>query len=250
MSEKPVTQPDRGNSSDEEASSPEQSTHETNRHVPEFQDETKQLEELEEKKNTTAGGRRKINIEFIENKSRRHVTFSKRKTGLIKKAYELSTLTGTQVLLLIASETGNVYTFATPKLQPLITKPEGKTLIQSCLNPIDSTVSTAIPRTELPSNIFSDRKERVSSPSSNSISNTIKSAEVTFHNESSTFPSVNGSSHPPSGYYSYSSAPPRSGGYQFSSTSNHFPPNTYYPTSVNHRFQSHESNDQNQESGE
>lgn len=31
------------------------------------------------------GGRRKINIEFIENKNRRHVTFSKRKTGLIKK---------------------------------------------------------------------------------------------------------------------------------------------------------------------
>eukprot|EP00027_Filamoeba_sp_ATCC50430_P007604 CAMPEP_0168559452 /NCGR_PEP_ID=MMETSP0413-20121227/10531_1 /TAXON_ID=136452 /ORGANISM="Filamoeba nolandi, Strain NC-AS-23-1" /LENGTH=366 /DNA_ID=CAMNT_0008590681 /DNA_START=32 /DNA_END=1132 /DNA_ORIENTATION=+ len=81
------------------------------------------------------GGRRKINIEFIENKSRRHVTFSKRKSGLIKKAYELSTLTGTQVLLLVASETGNVYTFATPKLQPLITNPEGKAFIQSCLNP-------------------------------------------------------------------------------------------------------------------
>ncbi len=31
------------------------------------------------------GGRRKINIEFIDNKSRRHVTFSKRKAGLIKK---------------------------------------------------------------------------------------------------------------------------------------------------------------------
>lgn len=81
------------------------------------------------------GGRRKITIEFIENKSRRHVTFSKRKAGLIKKAYELSTLTGTQVLLLVASETGNVYTFATPKLQPLITKQEGKSLIQACLNP-------------------------------------------------------------------------------------------------------------------
>jgi hypothetical protein len=79
-------------------------------------------------------GRRKINIEFIEDKSRRHITFSKRKAGIMKKAYELSTLTGTQVLLLVASETGHVYTFATPKLQPLITKPEGKNLIQSCLN--------------------------------------------------------------------------------------------------------------------
>eukprot|EP01134_Creolimax_fragrantissima_P002718 CFRG2718T1 len=83
------------------------------------------------------GGRRKIPIEFIEDKSRRHITFSKRKAGIMKKAYELSTLTGTQVLLLVASETGHVYTFATPKLQPLITKPEGKNLIQACLNAPD-----------------------------------------------------------------------------------------------------------------
>ena len=41
------------------------------------------------------------------------------------QAYELSTLTGTQVLLLVASETGHVYTFATPKLQPLRPRCEG-----------------------------------------------------------------------------------------------------------------------------
>ena len=41
-------------------------------------------------------------------------------------------LTGTQVLLLVVSETGLVYTFTTPKLQPLVTKPEGKNLIQVC----------------------------------------------------------------------------------------------------------------------
>lgn len=84
-------------------------------------------------------GRRKIRIEYIEDKSRRHITFSKRKAGIMKKAYELSTLTGTQVLLLVASETGHVYTFATPKLQPLITKPEGKNLIQACLNAPDGS---------------------------------------------------------------------------------------------------------------
>src|SRR4051794_40358023 len=53
------------------------------------------------------------------------------------QAYELSTLTGTQVLLLVVSETGLVYTFTTPKLQPLVTKPEGKNLIQACLNAPD-----------------------------------------------------------------------------------------------------------------
>jgi pheromone receptor transcription factor len=50
------------------------------------------------------------------------------------QAYELSVLTGTQVLLLVVSETGLVYTFTTPKLQPLVTKAEGKNLIQACLN--------------------------------------------------------------------------------------------------------------------
>ncbi|XP_042189523.1 serum response factor isoform X1 [Callorhinchus milii] len=56
----------------------------------------------------------------------------------MKKAYELSTLTGTQVLLLVASETGHVYTFATRKLQPMITSETGKALIQTCLNSPDS----------------------------------------------------------------------------------------------------------------
>jgi len=88
-------------------------------------------------------GRRKIKIEFIDDKSRRQITFSKRKAGLMKKAYELTTLTGTQALLLVASETGHVYTFATPKLQPFVTLPEGKNLIQACLNAPDSALQPA-----------------------------------------------------------------------------------------------------------
>lgn len=85
-------------------------------------------------RNKKTKGRVKIKMEFIENKIRRYTTFSKRKTGIMKKAYELSTLTGTQVMLLVASETGHVYTFATEKLKPIITSEAGKTLIQSCLH--------------------------------------------------------------------------------------------------------------------
>lgn len=91
----------------------------------------------ERPKSGKRAGRRKIKIEYIEDKSRRHITFSKRKSGIMKKAYELSTLTGTQVLLLVVSETGLVYTFTTPKLQPLVTKSEGKNLIQACLHAPD-----------------------------------------------------------------------------------------------------------------
>ena len=62
---------------------------------------------------------------------------SKLKFVLFLQAYELSTLTGTQVMLLVASETGHVYTFATRKLQPMITSDAGKALIQTCLNSPD-----------------------------------------------------------------------------------------------------------------
>ena len=40
-------------------------------------------------------------------------------------------------MLLVASETGHVYTFATRKLQPMITSDAGKALIQTCLNSPD-----------------------------------------------------------------------------------------------------------------
>lgn len=106
-------------------------------------------------------GRRKIRIEYIEDKSRRHITFSKRKAGIMKKAYELSTLTGTQVLLLVASETGHVYTFATPKLQPLITKSEGKNLIQACLNAPDQLSDLSIGLNES-SHGYSHHREQLS----------------------------------------------------------------------------------------
>lgn len=63
----------------------------------------------------------------------------------MKKAYELSTLTGTQVLLLVVSETGLVYTFTTAKLQPLVTQPEGKNLIQACLNAPHGSLPSSLP---------------------------------------------------------------------------------------------------------
>ncbi|OXU20744.1 hypothetical protein TSAR_000255 [Trichomalopsis sarcophagae] len=114
-------------------------------------------------------GRVKIKMEYIDNKLRRYTTFSKRKTGIMKKAYELSTLTGTQVMLLVASETGHVYTFATRKLQPMITSEAGKALIQTCLNSPDPPTSgssgdqrmsaTGFEETELTYNIADDEQK-------------------------------------------------------------------------------------------
>jgi pheromone receptor transcription factor len=61
------------------------------------------------------------------------------------QAYKLSTLTGTQVLLLVVSETGLVYTFTTAKLRPLVTQPEGKNLIQACLNTPHGSLPSSMP---------------------------------------------------------------------------------------------------------
>lgn len=80
------------------------------------------------------------NITLIERGSYRYLAFFYSSQHF--QAYELSTLTGTQVLLLVASETGHVYTFATRKLQPMITSETGKALIQTCLNSPDSPPRT------------------------------------------------------------------------------------------------------------
>ncbi len=48
-------------------------------------------------------------------------------------------------MLLVASETGHVYTFATPKLQPMITSEAGKALIQTCLHQPDPPSSVVNP---------------------------------------------------------------------------------------------------------
>lgn len=132
-------------------------------------------------------GRVKIKMEYIDNKLRRYTTFSKRKTGIMKKAYELSTLTGTQVMLLVASETGHVYTFATRKLQPMITSESGKNLIQMCLNSPDPCPSgsgdqrmsaTGFEETELSYNVGDDEKQVDSSSCSPYRTDSSDSSEV------------------------------------------------------------------------
>lgn len=56
----------------------------------------------------------------------------------------MSALTGSEVMLVVANETGHVYTFATEKLQPMITSESGKALIQTCLNSPDLPSESAI----------------------------------------------------------------------------------------------------------
>lgn len=99
-------------------------------------------------------GKKKIKLEYIHGRNKRSVTFSKRKKGIMKKAYELSVLTGTEILLLIAGDSGRVYTFATDKLKPIILEHEN--IIQSCLNTQESVVVASPSREDLERNSSDD----------------------------------------------------------------------------------------------
>ncbi|GMI66040.1 hypothetical protein HRI_000273300 [Hibiscus trionum] len=60
-------------------------------------------------------GRVKVEMKRIENKTYRHITFAKRKSGLVKKAYELSTLCNVDLALLIFSPAGKLFLFDSNK---------------------------------------------------------------------------------------------------------------------------------------
>ncbi|XVE83200.1 hypothetical protein DITRI_Ditri16bG0068400 [Diplodiscus trichospermus] len=57
-------------------------------------------------------GRVKLQIKRIENDTNRQVTFSKRRNGLIKKAYELSILCDIDIALIMFSPSGRVHHFS------------------------------------------------------------------------------------------------------------------------------------------
>lgn len=56
--------------------------------------------------------RGKVEMKRIENATSRQVTFSKRRNGLLKKAYELSVLCDAEVAVIIFSQKGRLYEFA------------------------------------------------------------------------------------------------------------------------------------------
>ncbi|KAG6502301.1 hypothetical protein ZIOFF_042193 [Zingiber officinale] len=57
-------------------------------------------------------GRGKVELKRIENKVNRQVTFSKRRNGLLKKAYELSVLCDAEIGLVIFSSRGKLFEFS------------------------------------------------------------------------------------------------------------------------------------------
>ncbi|KAF4377832.1 hypothetical protein G4B88_031498 [Cannabis sativa] len=61
-------------------------------------------------------GRGKVEVKRIENPTSRQVTFSKRRNGLLKKAFELSLLCDAELALIIFSSSGKLYQYASHEL--------------------------------------------------------------------------------------------------------------------------------------
>ncbi|KAK4269678.1 hypothetical protein QN277_022805 [Acacia crassicarpa] len=64
--------------------------------------------------------RRKIEMKRIENGTNRQLTFSKRRNGLLKKAFELLVLCDVEVALIVFSAKGKLHEFSSSSLKETI----------------------------------------------------------------------------------------------------------------------------------
>uniref|UniRef100_A0A2P2LCV7 MADS-box protein SVP isoform X2 n=1 Tax=Rhizophora mucronata TaxID=61149 RepID=A0A2P2LCV7_RHIMU len=78
--------------------------------------------------------RQKIQIKKIDNITARQVTFSKRRRGLFKKAYELSTLCDAEIALIVFSATGKLFEYSSTSVKQVVEK---RNLLSENLNRLD-----------------------------------------------------------------------------------------------------------------
>lgn len=65
-------------------------------------------------------GRQKIPLQKIENETYRSVTFSKRKSSILKKSSELCTLTGAEMAVIVRSAGNKTFSFGHPHVQAIV----------------------------------------------------------------------------------------------------------------------------------
>lgn len=81
----------------------------------------------QETKKVTTTGRKKIEMKEIVKDSNKQVTFSKRRTGLFKKASELCILCDAQIAIIVFSPAEKAFCFGQPSLEAVLRPYEGAT---------------------------------------------------------------------------------------------------------------------------
>jgi hypothetical protein len=67
-------------------------------------------------------GRKKITINKITDERNRQVTFTKRKTGLMKKAYELSVLCDCEIVIIIFNNNNKLFQYGSSNVDQILLK--------------------------------------------------------------------------------------------------------------------------------
>ena len=67
-------------------------------------------------------GRKKITISKITDERNRQVTFTKRKFGLMKKAYELSVLCECEIVIIIFNSNNKLFQYASSNVDSILLK--------------------------------------------------------------------------------------------------------------------------------
>ena len=86
-------------------------------------------------------GRQKIEIKKLEKKSNKQVTFSKRRSGIFKKAGELSLLCGCDVAVIVFSPNDKLFCFGHPSVDAMIRRYLNGTLSSSTTTSNTTTTS-------------------------------------------------------------------------------------------------------------
>ena len=93
-------------------------------------------------------GRKKISIARISDERNRQVTFTKRKFGLMKKAYELSVLCDCEISVIIFNSHNKLFQYASTDMDKVLLKYTGKPARQPasllCAMPIFCTLYQSI----------------------------------------------------------------------------------------------------------
>ncbi|URD94701.1 MADS-box transcription factor [Musa troglodytarum] len=103
-------------------------------------------------------GRGRVQLKRIENKINRQVTFSKRRSGLLKKAHEISVLCDAEVALIIFSTKGKLYEYSTDSsMEKILERYEQYSYAEKAITSSDLESQMQITNTESPatSNLLS-----------------------------------------------------------------------------------------------